>query len=163
MAEFHYNNKTHSATGQMLFFLNYGIHPWKGNLTTKTTNPSANGLIKDLEEIWMEAKATLEMNNDMMCSRGELKRTKEDFKPNDSMWLEAMNIHSNQPSQKLDNKRYGPFKVEEKVGDWAYCLKLPETWAIHNVFHSSLLTRTHKVEFDSQKKPMPPPPDIIDE
>jgi hypothetical protein len=33
----------------------------------------------------MEAKATLEMNNDMMRSRGEQKKTKEDFKPTDSM------------------------------------------------------------------------------
>jgi hypothetical protein len=163
MAKFHYNNKSHSATGQTLFFLNYGIHPWKGNLTTEMTNPSANSLIKELEEIWKEAKAALEMNNDMMRSRGEQKKMKEDFKPGDSMWLEATNIHSNQPSRKLDNKRYGPFKVEEKVSDWAYRLKLPETWAIHNIFHSTFLTRTHTVEFDSQKKLMPPPPDIIEE
>jgi transposase InsO family protein len=27
MAKFHYNDKTHLVTGQMLFFLNYGIHP----------------------------------------------------------------------------------------------------------------------------------------
>jgi hypothetical protein len=74
MAEFHYNNKIHLATGQMPFFLNYRIHPWKGNLTAETTNPLANGLIKDLEEVQMEAKAALEMNNDMMCSRGEKPR-----------------------------------------------------------------------------------------
>jgi hypothetical protein len=163
MAEFHYNNKTHLVTGQMPFFLNYRIHPWKGNLTAKTTNPSPNGLIKDLEEVWMEVKAALKTNNDMMCSRGEQKKTKEDLKPGNSMWLEATNTHSNCPSWKLDNKRYGPFKVEEKVGDQAYHLKLPETWAIHNIFHSTLLTRTHAVEFDSQKKPTPPPPDIIEE
>jgi hypothetical protein len=89
------------------------------------------------------------MNNDMMHSRGEQKKTKEDFKPSDSMWLEATNIHSNQPSWKLDNKRYGPFEVEEKVGDQAYHLKLPETWAIHNIFHLTLLTKTHTAEFDS--------------
>jgi hypothetical protein len=163
MAEFHYNDKVHLATGQTLFFLNYGIHPWKGNLTAETTNPSVNSLIKELEKIQMEAKAILEMNNDMMHSRGEQKKTKEDFKPGDSMWLEATNIHSNCLSRKLDNKRYGPFEVEEKVSDWAYCLKLPETWTILNVFHSTLLTRTHAVEFDSQKKLMPPPPDIIEE
>jgi hypothetical protein len=163
MAKFHYNDKSHLATGQTPFFLNYGAHPWKGNLTAETTNPSANNLIKELEEIWKEAKAALEMNNDMMRSRGEQKRTKEDFKPSDSMWLEATNIHSNRPSRKLDNKRYGPFEVEEKVGDWAYCLRLPETWAIHNVFHETLLTGTHAAEFNSQKKPMPPPPDIIEE
>jgi hypothetical protein len=98
MAKFHYNNKTHSATGQTPFFLNYGIHPWKGNLIMETTNPSANGLIKDLEEIRMEARAAMEANNDTMCSRGEQKKTKEDFKPGDSMWLLATNIHSNCPS-----------------------------------------------------------------
>jgi hypothetical protein len=65
--------------------------------------------------------------------------------------------------QKLDNKRYSPFEVEEKVGDRAYHLKLPETWAIHNIFHLTFLTRTHTAEFDSQKKPTPPPPDIIEE
>jgi hypothetical protein len=127
------------------------------------TNPSANTWIKELEEIQKEAKATLEMNNDMMCSRGEQKRTKEDFKPSDSVWLEATNIHSNQLSWKLDNTRYSPFKVKEKVGDRAYCLKLPETWAIHNVFHLTLLTQTHTAEFDSRMKPTPPPPDIIEE
>jgi hypothetical protein len=111
----------------------------------------------------MEARAAMEANNDMMHSRGEQKKTKEDFKPGDSMWLEATNIHSNQSSWKLDNKRYGPFEVEEKVSDQSYCLKLPVTWAIHNVFHSFLLTRSHQAEFDSQKKPMPPPSDIIDE
>jgi hypothetical protein len=151
------------ATGQTLFFLNYGIHPWKGNLTAETTNPLANSLTKELEEIRKEAKAALEMNNDMMRNRGEQKKTKEDFGPGDSVWLEATNIHSNRPLQKLDNKRYGPFEIEEKVGNWAYHLKLPETWAIHNVFHSTLLTRTHAAEFDSQKKPRPPPPDIKEE
>jgi hypothetical protein len=103
------------------------------------------------------------MNNDMMRSRGGQKRTKEDFEPGDSVWLEATNIHSNQPLRKLDNKRYGPFEIEEKVGDQAYRLKLPETWAIHNVFHLTLLTRAHAAEFDSQKKPTPPLPDIIEE
>jgi hypothetical protein len=163
MAEFHYNDKSHSATRQTPFFLNYRFHPWKGNLTAETTNPSANSLIKELKEIWREAKAALEMNNDMIRSRGKQKKTKEDFKPSDSVWLEATNIHSNQPSWKLDNKRYGPFEVKEKVSDWAYCLKLPETWAIHNVFHLTLLTRPHTAEFDSQKRPTPPPPDIIEE
>jgi hypothetical protein len=95
MAKFHYNDKTHSVTGQTPFFLNYGIHPWKGNLTAEMTNPSANRLIKDLEEVQMEAKAAMEANNDMMCSKGEQKKTKEDFKSSDSIWLEATNIHSN--------------------------------------------------------------------
>ena len=97
----------------------------------------------------------------MMKSRGEDRKHKEDFLPGDNVWIEATNIHSNRPMAKLDHKRYGPFKVLKKVGECSYQLKLPETWAIHNVFHTSLLTRHHKLEFDSQRKPLPPPPDII--
>jgi hypothetical protein len=68
MAKFHYNDKSHSATEQTLFFLNYGIHPWKGNLTAEMTNPSANSLIKELEEIQMEAKATLKTLGKYLCN-----------------------------------------------------------------------------------------------
>jgi hypothetical protein len=79
------------------------------------------------------------------------------------VWLEATNIHSNRPSAKLNNKRYGPFKVLETVGDQSYKLKLPETWAIHNIFHSSLLNQHSSPKFDSQKCPLPPPPEIIND
>jgi hypothetical protein len=72
--------------------------------------------------------------------------------PGDSVWLEATNIHSNRPSAKLDNKRYGPFEILEPVGERSFRLKLPETWAIHNVFHSTLLNRHSTPEFDSQKR-----------
>ena len=163
MAEFHYNDKTHSATKNTPFFLTYGVHPWKGNLTVETLNPSANAFTSDLAKVREEAKSAMEENNEMMRSRGGDKRPKEPFITGDTVWLEATNINSNRPSSKLDNKRYGPFEIMEAVGDRAYRLKLPETWAIHNVFHSSLLTRHHKPEFDSQKKPLPPPPDIINE
>jgi transposase InsO family protein len=37
LAEFSYNDSTHTATGQTPFFLNYGQHPWKG--TTKRPEP----------------------------------------------------------------------------------------------------------------------------
>jgi transposase InsO family protein len=38
-AEFQYNDKVHSGTKQSPFFLNYGLHPWKGTLSTTTPNP----------------------------------------------------------------------------------------------------------------------------
>ncbi|KAF7762551.1 hypothetical protein Agabi119p4_9144 [Agaricus bisporus var. burnettii] len=163
MAEFHYNNKTHAATGQTPFFLNYGLHPWKGDITVETTNPTATSLIKELQKVREEAKAAMEANNDMMRERGNNKHHKEPFAEGDKVWLEATNIHSNCPTWKLDHKRYGPFDVLKQVGDRSYKLKLPDSWAIHNVFHTSLLTKVRDPEFDSQKKPTPPPPDIINE
>jgi hypothetical protein len=105
----------------------------------ETSNPSANEFTAELIKVHEEAKAALQSYNGNMKDRGLDRRPKEKFIPGDSMWLEATNIHSNRPSAKLNNKRYGPFEILEVVGDRSYPLKLPETWAIHNVFHSSLL------------------------
>ncbi|KAF7771107.1 hypothetical protein Agabi119p4_7081 [Agaricus bisporus var. burnettii] len=105
----------------------------------------------------------MEANNEMMRERGNNKHHKEPFAKGDKVWLETTNIHSNRPTRKLDHKRYGPFEVLKQIGDRSYKLKLPDTWAIHDVFHTSLLTKVRDPEFDSQKKPTPPPPDIINE
>ena len=34
----------------------------------------------------------------------------------EDIWLEAKNIHPNRPSKKLDQKRYGPFKILKNIG-----------------------------------------------
>jgi hypothetical protein len=143
--------------------LNYGLHPWKGTLLVEISNPSANEFTSELIKVRDEAKAALQSYNGNMKDRGLDRRPKEKFIPSDSVWLEATNIHSNRPSAKLDNKRYGPFQILEAVGDRSYQLKLPETWAIHNVFHSFLLNQHSTPKFDCQKCPLPPPPDIIND
>jgi hypothetical protein len=126
-------------------------------------NPLANEFTSELIRARDEAKAALQSYNGNMKDRGLDRRPKEKFIPGDSMWLEATNIHSNRSTAKLDNKRYGPFEILEAVGDQSYRLNLPETWAIHNVFHSTLLNRHSIPEFDSQKRPLPPPPNIIND
>ena len=62
------------------------------------------------------------------------------LKIRDNMWLESKNIHSNRLSKKLDNKKYGPFKISQNSGLGAFQLELPEGWAIHDVFNEDLLT-----------------------
>ena len=77
------------------------------------------------------------------------------------MWLESKNIHSNQPSKKLDNKRYGPFRILKDIGLEAFELELPEGWMIHNVFNEDLLTRCVEPKFKGQHEEPAPPPTII--
>jgi len=38
-AEFQYNNKKHVAMGRTMFKLNFGRHPWKGNLMVQMGIP----------------------------------------------------------------------------------------------------------------------------
>jgi hypothetical protein len=163
MAEFHYNDKTHSATKNTPFYLNYGLNPWKGELTTKTLNPAANIFAEELKKTREEAAAAMEINNDTMKARNGDKDNGKTFTIGEKVWLEGTNIRSHRPSAKLDSRRYGPFEVTEPVGHTSYRLKIPETWAIHDVFHSSLLTRYNEPSFHGQKRPTPPPPEIINE
>ena len=39
VAEFQYNNKKHTAMGRTPFELNFGRHPWKGDLMVQTEIP----------------------------------------------------------------------------------------------------------------------------
>ena len=66
------------------------------------------------------------------------------------MWLENKNIHLNRPSKKLDQKRYGPFRISKDIGLKVFQLELPEGWMIHNVFNEDLLTRCREPHYKGQ-------------
>jgi hypothetical protein len=86
------------------------------------------------------------------------------YNPGDKVWLEGQHITTDRPSKKLDDKRYGPFEVIQKVGKAAYKLKLPRTWrSIWPVFNKIFLTPYKPPTFESQIAPPRPPPEIINE
>ena len=85
------------------------------------------------------------------------------LKVGDNMWLENKNIHLNRPLKKLDNKRYGPFRISKDIGSEAFQLELPEEWMIHNVFNKNLLTQYVELKFKRQHKKPAPLPTIINE
>ena len=83
------------------------------------------------------------------------------WKTGDKVWLEATHLRLHYPSRKLAPKRHGPFKITQVLSPLTYKLRLPSTWKIHDVFHTSLLssyrsTESYGPSFTS------PPPDIID-
>jgi len=83
------------------------------------------------------------------------------LKTEDNIWLEAKNIHLNQPSKKLDQKRYAPFRILKKIGQRAFQLKLPEGYMIYDVFNEDLLTRCRKPHYQGQHMEPAPPSMII--
>ena len=84
------------------------------------------------------------------------------YKPGDLVLLKATNIKTEQLSKKLDDKRYGPFKVIKKEELTSYSLKLNKSWCqIHPIFHPCLLHPYHQGNFPSQKQTLPPPSEIV--
>ena len=83
------------------------------------------------------------------------------FAPGDKVWLDARNLKIRTPSRKLSPRRYGPFKVLQRISLVAYRIELPQTMKIHNVFHVDLLIPHHQTEAYGETYRQPPP-ELID-
>ena len=144
--------------------LNFGQQPnIRGEHRKTVRNESAKEFVEMMQGTFKLAKESLEhAAEDMKRFHDRKSRTSIEYQPGDLVLLEGTNIRSDRPSKKSDTKRYGPFKVVEKVGNAAYKLKLDPKWrGVHNVFNECLLHPYTKGAFPSQKTAPPPPPDII--
>ncbi|QRW26619.1 Retrotransposable element Tf2 protein [Rhizoctonia solani] len=83
-----------------------------------------------------------------------------DWVMTEKVWLDGKNVELRTNSNKLDPKWLGPFEVTEKISSHAYCLKLPDTLKIHDMFYVGLLSKAHKSP--SQPFPERPPPETIE-
>jgi len=103
--EFQYNDKRHVATGQILFELNFGRHPWKGDLVVQTEFPRLEEFLTGLQKSWEHAtKLIKEAQKNMKRQFNKKRRNPQGLKIRDNMWLENKYIQSNRPSKKLDQK-----------------------------------------------------------
>src|SRR5271168_752779 len=61
------------------------------------------------------------------------------LKEGDKVYLLRRNISTNRPSDKLDHRKLGPFKITKVLSNLNYELKLPKDSRLHPVFYVSLL------------------------
>ena len=77
----------------------------------------------------------------MKTAHDKRARKSIEYNKGDEVYLKATNVKTDRPSKKLDDKRHGPFRVIQKIGESAYELGLPNHWpAIHPVFDKKYLT-----------------------
>ena len=118
--------------------------------------------MKHLQKSWEHAAYVMEESQKNMKQQFNKKRQNlQGLKADDHMWLENKNIQLNRPSKKLDNKRYGPFRIAKDIGSGAFQLELLEGWMIYNVFNEDLLIWYMEPKFQEQHKNPVPPPTII--
>ena len=102
--------------------------------------PRVEEFITRLQKSWEQVtKAIEEVQKNIKKQFDKKRRNPQGLKVGNNIWLENKNIHSNQPSKKLENKRYGPFKISKDIGLGTFELELSEGWMIHNIFNEDLL------------------------
>ncbi|KAF8748095.1 hypothetical protein RHS01_11053 [Rhizoctonia solani] len=157
LAEYAYNNAKHSATGKTPFELVYGRNPVMNPSNVPANVPEADNVADTLAQEWKEAESALRMTKERMAGT---KGVIPEFSIGEKVWLDAKNVEIRSNSNKLDPKRLGPFKITERISSHAYCLELPATMKIHDVFYVGLLSKVH--ESPSQPLPERPPPETIE-
>ena len=91
------------------------------------------------------------------------RRESVQYNVGDWVLLDSFHISSERPNKKLEDKRYGPFQIQAKVGSGAYRLKLPPQWkAIHPVFNEALMSPAHQPTFPNQPKLVADVPAVTD-
>jgi len=111
-----------------------------------------------------EAKSAIHKAQDDMKRYYDRRRTPAPvFNPGDKVFLDASDIRTTRPSQKLSHQRLGPFVVERRIGPMAYCLKLPHRMKqLHPVFNVVKLTPAPDDPIPGRKTEDHPPPIVID-
>jgi hypothetical protein len=164
LAEFQYNNRVHASTRETPFMLDTGRHPRMGfepharPSRVEAANEFKERMASTLEEA---RSALIKAKDDMAKYYDRRRRPAPTFKPGDRVYLDASDIKTTRPSQKLSHRRLGPFEVLEAVGSHAYRLKLPRSLQLlHPVFPVVKLLQA-PLDPIPGRRPKPPPPPIL--
>ena len=142
--EFAINNSWQESTKETPFFLNYGHHPLtpiqlsNGSVTV----PKANTFVQNMHERISQAKLCLQQAQARQKAYADTHRRDVSFTEGDQILLSTKNIKlkkAKEASRKLMPRWIGPFRISKLVGTAAVKLDLPPKWAIHPVFHVSLI------------------------
>ena len=96
VVEFQYNDKKHAATRRTPFKLNFGKHPWKGDLVVQMEISRVEEFLTGMQKSWKQAMKVIEEVQKMMKRQFDKKRWNlQGLKVRDNVWLEKKNIHLN--------------------------------------------------------------------
>ena len=160
LVEFQYNNHIHTATQNIPFLLDTGQLPHMGFEPDQPPSSveSVNEFKEQMENALKEAKAALVKSKDNMVKYYNQRRIPApDYQPRDKVYLDASDIQTTRPSQKLSHQRLGPFPIVNKVRNNTYHLQLPPSMSqLHPVFNVVKLSPTPEDPIPRQH-PLPPP------
>ena len=145
--------------------MTHGHHPHTGvEVKSSVSNESAEQFASRMKAIQQRASEVLVKAKDAMKRKyDQHKRESRNYQIGDWVYIDATHLRTDRPTKKFEDKRYGPFQIEKKVGAAAYQLKLPRKWkAIHPVFNEVQLSPANAPIFPNQKRPAVVVPELLD-
>ncbi|KAM4062066.1 reverse transcriptase (RNA-dependent DNA polymerase) [Hirsutella rhossiliensis] len=129
-AQLAYNSSVTETTKLSPAYANYGYNPEAFKVTRQ--GPQAERAILQADQL---RKLHKEMQQELQFVRERI---------GDMVYLVRRNIKTKRPSNKLDFKKLGPFKVKKTISKVNYELSLPTTMRIHRYFISHYWNQHHE-------------------
>ena len=125
---------------------------------------TVNEFWDQMDSTLVEAKSALAKAKDDMAQYYNQHQTPAlEYQVGDKVYLDASDIRTTRPSQKLTHCYLSPFTIVWKVGWNAYRLRLLTSMSrLHPVFNVIKLLLTTSDPILGQKASPPPPPEIVD-
>lgn len=166
LAEYAYNDASHSSTGQSPFLLDTGRHPVTPNVLNATDVkpteiPAVNQTLKDWRDILEKARTSLQDAQNRQAVRiNQHRRPREYVAGNEVMVSTAHILSDNErtrPANKWLPKYLGPFQVLRKVSTNAYKIDFPQTIRVHGTVNVEAL-KDYRKPCSLHAPSSPPPP-----
>ena len=148
-AQFAYNSSRSSTTGMSPFKANYGYEPEvaRDARNLKTLAEKAKMDVDKLQLLHQELSMDIRFISERAAIYHDKRRVEAPiFQEGEKVYLLRRNIKTKRPSDKLDFKKLGPYKIVKKVNRVNYELQLPKGnrgKPVHPVFHVSLLEKAN--------------------
>jgi hypothetical protein len=142
IVQFVYNSTASEPITVLLFFANCRYNPtvYKQPQADKVKAQDTIVYIDKLKNLYTQLELDLQFCRQRTAEYTNKKRSQEPLlEKGDKVYLLRQNIKTKQPSRKLDFKKLGLFRVEEKISSVNYKLELPKTSRLYPVFYILLL------------------------
>ena len=139
-AQWAYNSSDNEAIRMTPFEANHGYNPTITVQQPEVDTPRATKTATSLQQTHAHLQQEWIFLQNRMKHYADQKRLEgPTLKEGDKVYLLRRNIKTKRPSEKLDWKKLGPFKIQKKLSEVNYKLSLPQGMRMHPIFHISLL------------------------
>ncbi|CAJ0927315.1 unnamed protein product, partial [Ranitomeya imitator] len=104
--------------------------------------PGVDSVVDRLQQIWTHVVDNLTLSQERAQHFANRRwRVGPRLRVGDLVWLSSRHVPMKVSSPKFKPRFIGPYKISEIINPLSFRLALPASFAIHNVFHRSLLRR----------------------